>query len=539
MMDKAKAQKIRTIFVITLLLVIHFISSYGVLEESGSLLTHDIRISFTLFKLPAKDFLKEALKIDNFECHPKLFETIGALFWKFLKKLGLFKESLAILIPNIFFLGILLIATYGITEFLYKDRELALLSSFLVSFTPIVYSIIRVYKLDFPLMCLVSLSIFMLLKTNNLRSTSYSFFTGIVFALSQLTKETFILFIAPVFLFYIIFSLGENHKDYKKILINLYLILIIFICLSSYTYYPSIERCINRYKSVPTYRTGPAQFSHYIYTFIWVYFHPILLLFCLPTFLIYLINIKIRNKEFLLLVWLIPSFVLFSLASNRDVRFLFPLIPPFLIASIGALRYLRNLRKYYCLILISVSIFQWLNLTYFQSFLNYFPIIRSNQLRYNNAKWDFQIGLPVKKNNLEGCENLVDEVVKILKTDSHKKIKVYSFVRSPFLVGLRKKVMFGGLPWRIYDGFGYPADSELCKMRDKMEIIDFRETDYILYSSSFSDEERYLFACENAKYYIDKLKNQFKQEEKKWILLKSFYIEKEKRDIFIYKRIDD
>ena len=91
-----------------------------------------------------------------------------------------------------------------INEYLYEDEKLALLSMPLVSFTPIVYSVTRVYMIDFPLMCMTALSVYVLLKTNHLRSNLFSIFTAIIFGISLGLKSSFLLFIMPLFLFYFI-----------------------------------------------------------------------------------------------------------------------------------------------------------------------------------------------------------------------------------------------------------------------------------------------------------------------------------------------
>ena len=96
---------------------------------------------------------------------------------------------------NIIFLAILLFSIYGIGKILF-NREIGLLSAIFISFIPLFIVLERDFFQDFPLLSIVSLSIFLLLKTNNFNNTLYCGLFAVSSGFATLIKWS-----APIFIF--------------------------------------------------------------------------------------------------------------------------------------------------------------------------------------------------------------------------------------------------------------------------------------------------------------------------------------------------
>ncbi|MCM8797956.1 MAG: phospholipid carrier-dependent glycosyltransferase [Candidatus Omnitrophica bacterium] len=107
---------------------------------------------------------------------------------------------------NLFYLFILIFSLYGIGKIL--DSELTgLVASFLVSFYPGIFGFSRVYMLDFPITALVTLSIFLMLKSNYFQNKKCNFLLGLSIAIGLLHKQTFLIHFFGPFLIYFLQSI--------------------------------------------------------------------------------------------------------------------------------------------------------------------------------------------------------------------------------------------------------------------------------------------------------------------------------------------
>lgn len=142
---------------------------------------------------PSADMFEKLIHVDWY--YPPFYKFSTAFLYM------VFGTSIttAIMI-NVFYFGILLFSTYGIGKILF-NRETGLLAAVLVSLYPIVFSYQRVYLLDLGLAVMVTLSIYLLLRTENFKSSRYSLAFGAVLGMSLLVKWTAVFFIAPPFMY--------------------------------------------------------------------------------------------------------------------------------------------------------------------------------------------------------------------------------------------------------------------------------------------------------------------------------------------------
>lgn len=296
--------------------------------------------------------------------HPRFFGLISGISSAiFLQNKE--DENLEILLGQFPFFLILLISIYKIGTLLY-DNNVGIFLSFFVSFLPIIFPHLRVPMIDLPLTAMYTLSILFLLKTRYFSSLLYSICGGIIWGLAQLTKESFLIFFLPIFVYYILISL-KKHKEnpsLKPILTNIVASCISFVLITGIVYLnPRNYGAMKIYSlksSLKLYKYRSYNFLWYIFIFPFIYFYPIIFAALFPFFIIYLFKVKSKEKN-LFFYSSIISLILFSISPNKSVRFLMPLVPIFvLMCTAGIYESLKGkTRTTYLVCLITFLVFQF------------------------------------------------------------------------------------------------------------------------------------------------------------------------------------
>ncbi len=317
-----------------IIFLVHVFVNYQVLSNSrvGRINDEHLRIMTglygyeMLFRNP--DFnIPEAFNfftsLFHIQSHPHFYEFILSLSFGASDALHLKSDNLAILLSNSLFLFILLFSVYGIGRITY-DPKTGLLSAFLVSLFPYIFSHQRVAMLDFPLASMVTLTLLVFLKTNKFNSLLYSILAGIAFGLAQITKETAIIFIfAPVF-YYFYISYREGAKKYI-VMRNFCIMLLFFIVVSGMVYLkPSNFYAFQIYFGKTFHIPNHPGYLFYVKG-VGHLIGIVVLILSLPVFLNYLVNI--RNRDKFISFWLVIPFILFSLSANKTYRFILPVLP--------------------------------------------------------------------------------------------------------------------------------------------------------------------------------------------------------------------
>ncbi len=238
--------------------------------------------------------------------HPKLFSLVQGLVLIALDRLGAKNIDLTVLISNFIFLTILLFSIYEIGKLKYNGN-IGLLTAILISLCPIIFEASRLSMLDLPLTAIVALGLMLLLKTEKLISFFYSFCTGIIFGIAQLTKETAIIFILPPFIYYLFYS--HRDTDRMKIRIaNFSVIALLYLIVSA----PIYLNPVNRYAFYTYWRVSflthhQSDFFHYLKN---PEYFGILFAFLLLPLISYLI--KINNRDLFLTICFLVPLIIFS-----------------------------------------------------------------------------------------------------------------------------------------------------------------------------------------------------------------------------------
>ena len=120
-------------------------------------------------------------KAPLFAVYPPLVPWSYALFYL------IFGTAMQLeLMVNSIYLGIMLLSVYGIGKYMASEK-VGLLASFIVSSFPSVIALSRLIYAEFNLMCLTTLTVYLLLKSEYITSRKYSVLLGISLALVALT----------------------------------------------------------------------------------------------------------------------------------------------------------------------------------------------------------------------------------------------------------------------------------------------------------------------------------------------------------------
>ena len=138
--------------------------------------------------------------------HPNFFYTVASFF-------PINYDE--ILLINILFLIILILSIYGIGKKLFGVKE-GLFAAFLISTYPSIVGVSRNYLLDLPLTAMVTLSVFLLLKSNFFKDKLFSILFVVSFILGTLTKKTFIIFLLPLLIYSFIILIKRKSLDKTK-----------------------------------------------------------------------------------------------------------------------------------------------------------------------------------------------------------------------------------------------------------------------------------------------------------------------------------
>ncbi len=420
--------------------------------------------------------------------HPRFFGLISGICRAIVLQ-NKENENLEILLGSAAFFLILSISMYKIGELLY-DRKIGIFLSFFISFLPIIFPYLRVPTLDLALTAMYTLSIFFLLKTRYFSSSFYSICGGIIWGLSQLTKESFLIFFLPGFLYYIWFLIKKQEKGFSnRVRTNIIISLVLlFLIVGTVYLMPRNYLAIKVYSMKSTlklyYDGRQSNLLWYIFVFPFVYFYPVIFIAIFPFFIIYLLKMKSEEKA-LFFLFIIPLF-LFSLSPNKSVRFLMPLVPIFVLMCVGGIhKSLKGKTKIiYLSSLLIFSVIQF-GMVNFKSplYLNYYNRIVA---KFANFYEEHGILFPFQNQKDKDYLGLSEVFSNMLESEHNKKVIISSTFKDSRLIAvfgkeLRRK--------------GIYADYLMCKYDSTNILVSLEK-----FSNSFEElisKSNYVFDVNN------------------------------------------
>jgi 4-amino-4-deoxy-L-arabinose transferase-like glycosyltransferase len=305
------------------------------------------------------------------------------------------------ILTNILFLAILLFSTYGIGKKLY-NKNTGLLAAFIVSMYPIIFSVSRFYTVYIGVAAFVTLSIYMLLLSNNFRNYKYSLLFGISFGLCELMLLESIIFIIAPLIYVILLSIKKSSKYEKsKIFSNIFISLFFCFLICGFWYIYNIEKyAIPQvknthdslfYKVLSKTIENPIRGLEFFYAFIkndlsnLLNYQIFILFFAL--FLVGIIfYVKTKKVNIILLFWMLTPYIILSIFKIvKRQTYIIPILPCVAILSAFWIFELKNKRiqKYIIYFILVTAFIQFLILTY-TTLLNDENIIGFNTGEYTN-----------------------------------------------------------------------------------------------------------------------------------------------------------
>jgi 4-amino-4-deoxy-L-arabinose transferase-like glycosyltransferase len=287
---------------------------------------------------PGSGIVKNIVSVSGY--YPPLYH-LSAL--PFLKVFGFSLASASLV--NLFYLLILIWATYGIGKRLYNDLT-GLLAALFVSVYPYLSYMTNSFLTDLALTSMVTLGMYLYLRSENFTKTWPSILFGLVCGIGVLVKWTYGFFlVGPVI--YSIWQVIKTRKDHIGALrnfgISLFIAFVVALPWYSYNLIKFVRYSI-RFSGIGANEGDPVLLS----LSSWLYYSKNLLLQIQPVFLVlFVIGLLVylrtwRRQNKVLFWWLVIPYVILSLIRNKDERYTLPLLAA---VSIISCFWLVNIRR--------------------------------------------------------------------------------------------------------------------------------------------------------------------------------------------------
>ncbi len=378
-------KRLLVLIFIIFLLAFHAFNNYYILTKSRYIPAYDSMRNFQELNRICQSLALKSVKSESrlpyriyndlmaFSLHPKLFFYTAAPF--FLLRI----DKNVVVMANFIYFAILLFATYGFAKRLYNS-EVGILAAFILSMFPTVFSFSRVFMLDFPVMALVALT-FYLFTLNRFDNFVFVFLAGITFASGSLLKESYFIYLIPLFLYFI--QQQRKKREIKSIIGFICSVLFGLLIVGRYYFQPEKTALFYGWMFERSNFETHFYFKSLCRQLLPIFF----LLFCASFVFFY------RKKQYFLPSMTIGLLLFFSLSPNAHGRFILPLFPYIAVMIAVFIWSLPKFRK------ISVSL-----LVVF-SFAQYFATSYSAYIEYRAP----QIIPPIISGLDQGLTTIIDE----------------------------------------------------------------------------------------------------------------------------------
>ncbi len=343
-------------------------------------------------------------------------------------------------ITGTLFLSVALIYIYLYSKELFKNPKIAFFSSLFFSFFITIYEQSRYHMLDIPLTAMVFGSLYYLEKSNNLVNERFNLLFFLFFALATLTKwYAFIFILIPV-----LFKIFKIFKEaiYKKINIkNLFFGLLIFLILILPWYLVNLKSLLTIAIYTSTAELADPQRLFSIENLL--FYKKLIIMFqtSFLGFIFFITSLVLFIKHSLkwrslLLISILFIFLVFTMISNKNIRYIIPMMPFIaMIMAFGA-DWILERRKFLNTFLLSTTL-SYLVISYF--ILSFgFPIYPNYKYAFNFPviKWldvyyldDFPVKVIYEQNQKLPYSSIVEEISKFGK----REIRILTLVDSPYI----------------------------------------------------------------------------------------------------------
>lgn len=532
-----------SIYLLAAIILFHLINNLIWLRLDRAYLLNDAHwhflFSFRVFDLLREHIFPSLAGISNnyfaFRWHGIL---VGYLTAPFYFIFGLTQDS-AVMVSGSIFFTILIASIYGVGKLLF-DKKTALLSAFLVSMYPLVFSHTRIYMLDLPLTSMVVLCVLLLLKTEGFTNKKYSYFFAIASGLGLLVKFNFALFILGPLV--IILRKVLSKTGFKQAWPNMVAVILIVALISFRFYGLKFWEVANRiyscswFYAVNFYPSDPlisipqrclTMGKDYLFFFLKNCFYSSVS----PALFVLFIFGAVINKRNrgILFTWLaLPLLLLAFLFHYPDQgRYFMPVLPALALISSAGIMTLKStkLRRLLVILVVVLGCLQYFVVSYKIDFLPkqiQIPLIGNKSLPITVINRDLNFGFrsgweafsyPVRTE--DNNEEILNE---ILRNPGNLKDKIKVFFMGNN-VGIYQPIMYEVFIRRLPIDISHLSLSEEEKYKDQaLEVFNILRADYIAVTKQRHDQYAPFFI----KKRLEDLNSFFEKNISKFELIKEF-----------------
>ncbi|MFH1799356.1 MAG: glycosyltransferase family 39 protein [Candidatus Omnitrophota bacterium] len=303
-------------------------------------------------------------------------ELLALVAIPFLSFFGV-SQDVAILANQSFFL-ILILSMFGLGKLLF-NRRTGLLAAFLISFYPGVVGFSRVYMLEVPVLAISTACVYLLIKSGGFKNFKYSLCFGFAFALGELIRPRFVVYIIIPVLFYAIKNIAlffrraevPAHISATKMAINTFSS-VVLSCLLLFPWY-SMDKISGYLRGQKLWSSWPALSS---VVFNSPHFLRMLMMEYLGWFFVSLFILALgisffeknkRPKIYFLLMWFVFTLILVSMLALQGLsRLAVSLLAPVALISSVGMEWLSRLKigKYLLMVFLFFLTSQYFLISY-------------------------------------------------------------------------------------------------------------------------------------------------------------------------------
>ncbi len=319
-----------------------------------------------ILKHPSLDMVGRLLHVDIL--YPPLFPFVAAL----IAAVSGHVNTVAFVMTNAIFLAVTLFCMYFIGLKM-KNKWSGILAGSLLMIYPLFFNLSRMFMIEIPLVCMVTLCITLLLYARNFKTRYTCLWAGVIFGLGLLTKQTFPLFIVgPAAFFFIEGFSGFKPKEENKIF-NFVLFIIIGIGVALPWYATDFQiKYAGALTSISDASLVPYKLSVFSLTSFGYYLAMLVkeqLMESLALFFILALMFFLHHKANvrLFIIWFVVPYVLLSFFPNKFCYYTLPYLPAVAFLTIGGLSMIetRFIRILVFAFLFYVGIHQYIIFSYF------------------------------------------------------------------------------------------------------------------------------------------------------------------------------
>ena len=230
------------------------------------------------------------------------------------------------------YLILLLIGVYKLSNKMWKNRWVGVIAAMLTGFLPVIYTNSRWFLLDIPLLALVTWSWYFLWQSQFLTKRKETIFFALTVAAVLLTKWTGIVFLLVPTLF--VLGKSGQKKSLKRTWLNLLLATVIVLALIAPWYLANYQTLLAQAQVAtvgeiddPQVLWSVENWRFYLWEFLGFQVGLIPGGIILGLMIVYFCQRENRYKK-LMAFYLITGYIIFSLLSNKDIRYDLPLLIP-------------------------------------------------------------------------------------------------------------------------------------------------------------------------------------------------------------------